>query len=94
MQQHSPDGSLHRTWAGGPLQGTNMGKVFLLHAEQGGRELPIREDYDRVIWAGLSWAVGEIGEKELRPGEPLKLTFASTEKDPITLSGQLYLVHH
>ena len=45
-----------------------MGKVFLLHAEQGGRELPIREDYDRVIWVGLSWAVGEIGEKELRPG--------------------------
>ena len=44
MQQHSPDGSLRRTGAGGPPQGTNMGKVFLLHAEQGGRELPIRED--------------------------------------------------
>jgi hypothetical protein len=43
---------------------------------------------------GLSWAVGEVSEKDLRPGEPLKLTFASTEDDPITLSGQLYLVHH
>jgi hypothetical protein len=94
MQQHSPDGNLRRTWAGGPPQGTNMGKVFLLRAEQGGRELPIREDYDRVVWAGLSWAVGEINEKDLRPGEPLKLTFVSTEKDPITLSGQLYLVHY
>jgi hypothetical protein len=63
MQQHSPDGSLRRTWAGGPPQGTSMGKVFLLHAEQGGRKLPVREDHDRVIWAGLSWAVGEIQRK-------------------------------
>ena len=94
LQQHSPDGSLRRTWAGGPPQGTNNGKMFLLHAEHGGRELPIREDYNRVIWAGLSWAVGEISEKDLRPGKPLKLTFASTEKDPIKLSGQLYLVHY
>jgi hypothetical protein len=94
MQQHSPYGSLRRTWAGGPPQGTSMGKIFLLNAEQGGRELPIREDYDRVVWSGLSWAVGEISERDLRPGQPLKLTFQSTEKDPITLSGQLYLVHY
>jgi hypothetical protein len=94
MQQHSPDGSLRRTWAGGPPQGTSMGKVFLLHAEQDGRELPIREDYDRVIWAGLSWAAGEIREKDLHPGHPLKLTFESTEKDPITLSGHVYAVRY
>jgi hypothetical protein len=94
MQQHSPDGILHRTWAGGPPPGANMGKVFLPHAEQGGRELPIPEDYDHVIWAGLSWAVREVSEKDLRPGEPLKLTFASTEKDPITINGQLSLVHY
>lgn len=94
MQQHAPDGSLRRTWAGGPPKGTSMGKVFLLRAEQDGHELPIRQDYDRVIWSGLSWAVGEISEKDLRPGQPLKLTFQSTEKDLITLSGQLYLVHY
>ena len=44
MQQYSPDGSLRRTWAGGPPTGTNMGKVFVLKAEQDGRELPIREN--------------------------------------------------
>lgn len=94
MQQHAPDGSLRRTWAGGPPKGTSMGRVFLLRAEQDGHELPIRQDYDRVIWSGLSWAAGEISEKDLRPGQPLKLTFQSTEKDLITLSGQLYLVHY
>jgi hypothetical protein len=94
MQQYSPDGSLRRTWAGGAPNGTNMGKVFLLKAEQNGKVLPIREDYDRVIWAGLSWAVGEIDQKDLRPGVPLTLTFQSTEKDAVTLKGQLFLVRY
>ncbi len=94
MQQYSPDGSLRRTWAGGPPNGTNMGKVFLLKAEQNGKELPVREDYDRVIWAGLSWAVGEISQKNLHPETPLTLTFQSTEKDPVQLKGRLYLVNY
>ncbi|MGB0125938.1 MAG: hypothetical protein WA419_20120 [Silvibacterium sp.] len=91
MQQSSPDGSLRRTWAG---SSTNMGKVFLLKAEQGGKELPIRENYDRVVWAGLSWAAGEISQKDLHPGAPLTLTFQSTEKDPVVLKGTVYLVNY
>jgi hypothetical protein len=94
MQQYTPDGTLRRTWAGGPPKGTNMGKVFILKAEQAGRELPVHENYDRVIWAGLSWAVGEISEKDMRPGAPLTLTFQSTEKDPVMLKGRLYKVSY
>lgn len=92
MQQYSPDGSLRRTWAGGPPNGTNMGKVFTIKVEQDGRELPVHEDYDRIIWAGLSWAAGEIQQKDLHPGEPLTITFQSTEKDPVALKGKLYVV--
>jgi hypothetical protein len=92
MQQYSPDGSLRRTWAGGPPTGTNMGEVFVLKAEQDGRELPIHENYDRVVWAGLSWAEGEIDHRDLRPGEPVKLTFSTTEKDPVTIKGHVYAV--
>jgi len=94
MQQYSADGSLHRTWAGGPPKGTSMGKVFLLEASQNGRQLPVREDYDNVIWSGLSWAVGEIRGEDLHPGEPVTLTFRSMEKDPVTLKGSLYLVNY
>ncbi|MGB6134375.1 MAG: hypothetical protein WBG54_21550 [Acidobacteriaceae bacterium] len=89
MQQYSPDGSLLRTVAG-----TNMGEVFLLKAEQDGKELPIRENYDHVIWSGLSWAAGEIDEKNLKPGAPLTLIFQSMEKDPVALKGRLYLVQY
>ncbi|HTV09754.1 MAG TPA: hypothetical protein VMD97_11990 [Candidatus Aquilonibacter sp.] len=92
LQQYSPDGSLRRTWAGGDPNGTPMGKVFILKAEQGGRELPIREDYNRVIWAGLSWGEGEISHKDLRPDEPVVLTFRTTEKDPVTIQGHVYAV--
>jgi hypothetical protein len=91
MQQYSPDGSLRRTW---PPKDTKMGKLFLLKAEQDGKELPIREDYDRIIWSGLSWAVGEISQKDLHAGTPLTLTFQSAEKDPVTLKGRLYLVNY
>ncbi|MGB9146584.1 MAG: hypothetical protein WCC14_12235 [Acidobacteriaceae bacterium] len=89
MQQYSPDGSLLRTVAG-----TNMGEVFLLKAEQDGKELPIRENYDHVIWSGLSWAAGEIDEKNLKPGAPLTLIFQSMETDPVALKGRLYLVQY
>ena len=92
MQQYSPEGSLRRTWAGGPPNGANMGKIFVLKAEQDGRELPIRENYDRVIWAGLSWAEGEISQRDLRPGVPVTLTFRTTEKDPVTIKGRVYSV--
>jgi hypothetical protein len=92
MQQYSPDGSLRRTWAGGPPTGTNMGKVFVLKAEQGGHELPIHENYNRVVWAGLSWAEGEISHRDMRPAEPVKLTFRTTEKDPVTLKGHVYAI--
>jgi hypothetical protein len=94
MQQYAPDGSLRRTWAGGPPSGMKMGKVFLLEAAQNGKQLPIHQDYDKIIWSGLSWAAGEIRAKDLHGGEPLTLTFRSTEKDPVTLKGTLYLVNY
>lgn len=91
MQQYSPDGSLRRTW---PPSGVKMGQIFLLKAEQGGKDIPIRENYDREVWAGLSWAVGEISHKDIRAGAPLVLTMQSTEKDPVTLKGQVYAVQY
>ena len=91
MEQRGPDGVLHRTMASGE---TSMGKVFVLRATQNGRDLAIRQNYDRVIWSGLSWAVGEIPHAEMRAGEPLHLTLQSTDKDSASVSGKLYLVRY
>jgi hypothetical protein len=94
MQQHSPDGSLRRTWAGGPPSGSNMGQVFVLEATQNGCHLPVKTNYDKVIWSGLSWAVGEIQRKDMQPGVPIAFKFTSKEKDPVVLSGNVYEVSY
>ena len=71
-----------------------MGEVFLLEATQNGHRLPVAINYDKVIWSGLSWAVGEIKRKDLQPGVSITLRFTSKEKDPVTLSGNVYEVSY
>jgi hypothetical protein len=90
LQQYAPDGTLRRTWAGD----ANMGQVFVIKADQQGRQLPIHEDYNRVVWAGLSWAAGEIRQQDLRADAPVTITFQSTEKDPVNLKAHLYWVRY
>jgi hypothetical protein len=94
VQEMTPEGQRRRTWAGGPPSGENMAKVFAFSASQNGRAIPVRIDYDKVIWSGLSWAVGEIDVHNLTPWTPLSLRFHSAEKDPITLKGTAYLVDY
>jgi hypothetical protein len=94
LQEMTPDGHLRRTWAGGPPSGENMAKVFALSATQGGRSIPIKLDYDKIVWSGMSWALGEIDTQDLTPGVPLTVRFHSSEKDPITLKGAAYLVEY
>jgi hypothetical protein len=71
-----------------------MSKVFVLSATQNGRDVPMHIDYDKIVWSGMSWALGEIDAKDLAGGQPLVVKFHSTEKDPITLEGSAYLVEY
>jgi hypothetical protein len=92
MRERTPDGYIRRTWAGGPPNGTNMAKVFQIEAMQGRRAVPVSIDYNKIVWSGLSWAVGEIKVSDLVPDQPLVIRFHSTEKDPVTLDGSAYRV--
>ena len=95
MQQRSnKDGSIMRSWKGGPPNGTNMAKVFTLSASQDGKPLPVEINYDRVIWSGLSWAVGEIAHASLRPGAPVTIKCSSAEEAPVQLEGHIYRVEY
>lgn len=95
MQQRSAqDGTIMRSWKGGPPNGTNMGKVFTLSASQDGKPVPVAINYDKVIWSGLSWAVGEIRHNALRPGQPVTIQGSSTEEGPVTLEGKVYRVEY
>jgi hypothetical protein len=95
MQQRSAkDGTIVRSWKGGPPTGTNMGKFFVLSATQDGKPLPVEINYDKVIWSGLSWAVGEIGHAALKVDMPVTIEWASAEEGPVQLEGHVYQVEY
>jgi hypothetical protein len=92
MRERTPDGYIRRTWAGGPPNGTNMKNVFTIDATQDGHAIPVSIDYDKIVWSGMSWAVGEIKVADLVPNKPVLVRFHSNEKDPVKLDGAAYQV--
>lgn len=90
LRQRDEDGGPARTASPRP-----MGQVFVIDAMQDGKPLPVEIRYDRVIWSGLSWAVGEIRHEAFTPGKPIRLRLAVTEHDPeLHLEGQVYRVEY
>jgi hypothetical protein len=94
FQQKGTDGNIRRSWPGGPPNGVSVGKVLTIHVSQGGKEIPVEIDYDRVIWSGLSWGAGEVRHGSFSPGQPLIIRCASAEKDAVLLVGQVYEVEY
>jgi hypothetical protein len=94
MQQRSAEGAILRSWKGGPPNGTNMAKVFVLRAWQNGKELPVEINYDKVIWSGLSWAVGEIKSSEIVSGQPITVRCSSADQSEVKLEGKIYEIQY
>jgi hypothetical protein len=80
-----------RTARGAPPNGTSLGRIFLIRAEQNGHSLPVRINYDKAIWSGLSWGVGEVKRSDLAPA-PLTIRCSSLETRPVDLKVELYTV--
>ena len=91
-QRSAKDGSIMRSWKGGPPNGTNMGKVFVLSAWQDGKPISVEINYDKVIWSGLSWAVGEIKHSALKLGVPVVIECSSAEDEAVVLEGKAFEV--
>jgi hypothetical protein len=94
LQQRGKDGRQQRSWPGGPPNGTSAGKVLVLQATQGGRDVPVEINYDKMIWSGLSWAVGEIRRATLGAGEPVTIRCSSAERDPVALECRVFVVEY
>jgi hypothetical protein len=92
FQQHGKAGEIMRSWPGGPPNGTSVGKVLKIYAEQDGKALPTEINYDKLIWSGLSWGAGEIKRRNFVSGRPITIRCSSAEKDPVRLEGELYEV--
>ena len=88
------DGEPVRTSRGAPPNGTTLGKMFVIKATVRGRAIPVRINYDKAIWSGLSWGVGEISSKDIEPGAPLQIHCVSRETRPVDLKVDLYAVRY
>jgi hypothetical protein len=91
LRQRDAKGAIIRSF--GKMK--NMGGFFTIEAWQNGKALPVAINYDKVIWSGLAWAVGEIRHSDMVPGEPIKLQLSSQDADPsLHLDGQVFSVEY
>jgi hypothetical protein len=90
--RQSTGGKPVRSSAGAPPLGKTLGQIIKLEAIQGDRPLPVRIKYDRALWSGLSWAVGEVSRSDMTLGVPIKVRCLSLENHPVKLSVELYEV--
>lgn len=87
MRQRDLAGAIQRSYSH-----QNMGDFFAIEATQRGTKLPVVVRYNKVIWSGLSWAVGEIRHYDLTPGTPIRIRVSSASLDPVKLDAQVYRV--
>lgn len=79
MQQCDSKGKPFRYWGGGLPDGRNMKDYYLITARQGKRSIPLKIQYDKVLWSGLSWATAEIDTSEFDHSRSVTLEYGVPE---------------
>jgi hypothetical protein len=79
FSQCGTDGKPFRSWGGAPPDGARMNEYLTITARQGEKTLPVKIEYDKMIWCGLSWAAGEINTADFDSKHPVQ--FICTAKD-------------
>ena len=91
LRQTDASGASHRTTGGALPERKRMGQLLRLEAFGDGQPVPVEIQYDKAIWSGLSWAVGEIECASAPPGAELTIRCSTQEAAQVCLSGE---VHH
>lgn len=92
FSQLDRNGLPFRSWGGGLPDGAKMNEYLKITAKQGSKNIPVSIDYDRVIWSGLSWGVGEIDARSLKVNSPLIITCWSKEGESENFKVDVYNV--
>jgi hypothetical protein len=83
-----------RTSRGAPPDGTSLGQMLLIEASQGDHNLAVHINYDRPLWSGLSWGVGEIRNRDFDRHRPVRVRCVSLDPQASDLTLQLYAVEY
>lgn len=74
LRQCDESGRPFRSWGGAPSDGAYMTEFFEIQASAKGNSIPLRLEYDKQIWCGLSWAVAEIPHEHFKENEAIEMT--------------------
>jgi len=58
-----------------------MNEYLTITARQGEKNLPVKIEYDKMIWCGLSWAAGEINTADFDSKHPVQIICTAKEGD-------------
>ncbi|MFI5161658.1 MAG: hypothetical protein ACHQHN_10300 [Sphingobacteriales bacterium] len=94
FQQFYKNGDPCRSWLGAPPDGKKVSEVIKIKVSQGSKTIPLHIEYDKMIWSGLSWGVGEAKRGSFNDSKPLSITCSTTEKDAFTLKAEVYAVSY
>lgn len=92
MNQLSAAGEPLRSRGGEKPVRVSLDNVFRIEVRCGDRLLPIKLNYDRRVWSGLSWAVAEADLETVLPGESLSVRCSSAEPQATTITLAVYHV--
>jgi hypothetical protein len=94
FRQFYQNGDPCRSWLGAPPDGKKVSEVIKIKVSQGDKDIPLHIEYDKMIWSGLSWGVGEAKAGSFDPSKPLLVTCSTTEKDAFSLKAEVYAISY
>ncbi|MHB0856740.1 MAG: hypothetical protein ACYC5M_04135 [Anaerolineae bacterium] len=94
MRQQDAHGMGVRSSLGSERGGRSVAEVLQISVRQGETDIPVVIHYDRPIWSGLSWGVGEVDCARLPHHAPLTVRCATSELRSLTLSAEVYHVRY
>jgi hypothetical protein len=92
VQQFGSDGNPVRSWGGSPPDGKKMNELIQIRVLQAGVALPLRVEYDKMIWSGLSWGAAELKHGSFDPATPVEIECSTAEKDELRREARVYAV--
>ncbi len=92
--RQSKDGLPLRMSGGPPPNGKPLDTLLVLEVRQAGHVLPLRTQYGKAIWSGLSWASGEVPADALDASQPVIITGSTTASGSPTLQLECFGVQY